>query len=40
MQICKFHYMFEFILKKCPENFAFFVQEILELFTRKVCIFL
>ena len=37
MQILKFHYMFLFIQKYCPENFEFLILRILELYTRKVC---
>ena len=40
MQIWKSLHMFVFILKQYPKNFAFWILEILELFTRKVCIFL
>ena len=40
MQIWKFFYMFVFIWKQCPENFAFLILRILELFARKVCKFL
>ena len=40
MQIWKFLYMFGFIKKQYPENFAFFLLRILKLFTREVCIFL
>ena len=32
--------MFEFIQKQYPENFAFLVLRILELFAREVCKFL
>ena len=39
MQIWKYPYIFMFI-KWYPENFAFLILSILELFTRKVCIFL
>ena len=37
MQICKFPYMFMFIKKYYPENFAFLILGVLELYTRKVC---
>ena len=40
MQIWKFHYMFVFLQKRYPENFAFLILRINELFTRKVCFFL
>ena len=40
MQIWKFHYMFGFIQKQYPENFAFLILRIAELFTREACIFL
>ena len=40
MQIRKFHYMFGFLLKQYPENFAFLILRILELFSHEVCIFL
>ena len=40
MQVCKFHYMFEFVQKQYTGNFAFLILSILELFTRKICIFL
>ena len=40
MQIWKFHYMFGFKWKQYPENVAFSILRILELFTREVCIFL
>ena len=40
MQIWKSPYMFVFISKQYAENFAFLVSKILELFTRKLCIFL
>ena len=40
MQIWKFHYMFVFLQKQYPENFAFLILRINELFTRKVCFFL
>ena len=40
MQIWKFQYMFSFIWKQYPENFAFLILRILKLFSRKVCIFL
>ena len=40
MQIWKSHYMFAFIWKQCPENFAFLIPRIVELFARKVCKFL
>ena len=32
--------MFVFIQKQSPENFAFLIQKILELFAREVCKFL
>ena len=37
MQIWKSPYMFVFIQQKYPENFAFLLPRILELYTRKVC---
>ena len=37
MQIWKSPYMFVFIDKQYPENFAFLIQRILELFSRKDC---
>ena len=37
MQIWKSPYMFVFIKKQYPENFAFLILRILELFTREVC---
>ena len=40
IQIWKFPYMFKFILKQYPENLAFLALKIIELFTRKLCIFL
>ena len=40
MQIGKSPYMFVFIQKQYPENFAFLIQRILELFAREVCKFL
>ena len=40
MQIWKSPYMFVFIQKQYPENFAFLILRILELFTRKVYEFL
>ena len=40
LQISKFHYMFGFVEKQYPENFAFLILTVLELFTREVCIFL
>ena len=40
MQIWKSPYKFVFILKRYPENFAFLIQRILELFAREVCKFL
>ena len=38
MQIWKSPYMFAFVLKCYPENLAFLIVRILELFTREVCI--
>ena len=40
MQIWKSLYMFVFIQKEYPENFAFLILRILELFLREVCEFL
>ena len=40
MQIWKSLYMVVFIFKQYPENFAFLILRILELFTREVCKFL
>ena len=40
MQIWKSPCMFLLILKQYPENFAFLILRILELFTREVCKFL
>ena len=40
MQIWKSSYMFAVIWKQNPENFAFLILIILELFAREVCIFL
>ena len=40
MQIWKSPYMFVFIWKQYPENFAFLILRIIELFAREVCIFL
>ena len=40
MQIWKFHYMFVFMWKYYPENFALLILRILKLFTHEVCIFL
>ena len=37
MQIWISPYMFVFILKYYPENFAFLLLGILELYTRKIC---
>ena len=37
MQIWKSPYMFVFIDKQYPENFAFLIQRIIELFSSKVC---
>ena len=37
MQILKSPYMFLFVQKYYPENFAFFIKRVFELFTRKVC---
>ena len=37
MQIWKSPYVFRFIQKKYPENFAFLILGILELYARKVC---
>ena len=37
MQIWKLPYRFAFIWKQYPENFAFLILGILELYTRKVC---
>ena len=37
MQIWKSPYMFLFIWKYYPENFAFLISSILELYNRKVC---
>ena len=39
MQIWKFYYMFGFIQKQYPENFALLILGILELFNREICIF-
>ena len=36
-QIWKSRYYFAFMKKQHPENFAFLILEILELFARKVC---
>ena len=40
IQIWKSPYMLVFTLKQYPENFAFFILRILELFAREVCRFL
>ena len=40
MQIRESQYMFVFIEKQYPEDFAFLILKILELFTREVCEFL
>ena len=40
MQILKSQYMFVFMQKQYPENFAFLTLRILELFSREVCKFL
>ena len=40
MQIWKSFYMFVFIFKQDPENFAFLILKTLELSARKVCKFL
>ena len=40
IQIWKFHYMIAFIQKKDLKNFAFLIPEIIELLSRKICIFL
>ena len=40
MQIWKSLHKFVFIWKQYPENIAFWILKMLELFTRKVCIFL
>ena len=40
MQISKSPYMFVFIKKQYPENFALLILRILELFARGVCKFL
>ena len=40
MQIRKSHYMFVFIWKQYPENFAFLFLKIPELSTREICKFL
>ena len=40
MPIWKSPYIFKFIYKQYPKNFAFLIAIILELFTRKVCFFL
>ena len=40
MQIWKSPYMFLLMQKQYPENFAFLIFRILELFTREVCKFL
>ena len=37
MQIWKSSYIFFFIYKYCPENVAFLILRIFELYTRKVC---
>ena len=37
MQIWKSFYMFQFISKQYPENVAFLILRILELFAHKVC---
>ena len=37
MQIWKSFYMFQFISKQYPENIAFLILRILELFAHKVC---
>ena len=39
MQIWKSHYMFVFIEKTCPENFAYLILKIFDLLTREVFIF-
>ena len=39
MQIWKSPYMFVFMLKQNPENFAFLILRIIGLFTREVCKF-
>ena len=38
MQTWKFPFMFQFIWKYYPENFAFLALRIVKLFTRKVCV--
>ena len=40
MQIWKSLYMFVLILKQYPENFAFLIRRIFELFARGVCKFI
>ena len=40
MQIWKSPYRFVFIKKQYPENSAFLIQRILELFDREICKFL
>ena len=40
MQISKSQYMFVFIKKQYPENFAILVLRIVELFAREACEFL
>ena len=40
MHIWKSSYMFVVVLKQYPENFAFLILKILELFAREVCKFL
>ena len=40
MQISKSQYMFVFIKKQYPENFAILVLRIVELFAREACKFL
>ena len=40
MKIWKSHYMFVFIKKQYPENFALLILRIFEFFAREVCKFL
>ena len=40
IQVGKSLYMFEFIQKQYPENFAYLIRTILELFASEVCKFL
>ena len=40
MQIWKNPYMFAFVQKQYPENFAFWILRILALFAREVCKFI